>query len=246
LIRDISHHTYKQAHHYFEGAGLGIPTSFLIVSYLMKDYGIRKGDLKPCPATLPTLLQLYLASRQPLHRSAARKAKAKTAETVLVNSYATEVEIAITSITALADWYVHRQSDPKLFEYLAAFQQDLAKVRFAEDPPLPPMLKHSALSVGHHFTLINTRCLEYGERLWNTCPMLPSFLFLFCAFQGLKESKPSTVIEAVCTHLLRQGSKGVFTGGKPKRDFVKNLNIAIMDIELRRVQTSSRVHLFDP
>lgn len=244
LIRAISRYSWLEPRHYFESAGIGHPIVFPIVTFLMKDHAIRKGVLKlnPTPATLPTLLQLYLASRQPLQRFVVRKGKANAAETITVNNYATEVATAVTFITALADQYVHKRGDPEVFKNLASFQQDLANIKLAEHPPLPHILKYSALAVGHQFTLINARCLEYGERLWNSCTIVPSFLFLFCAFQGLEDFKGSTVIDAVCTHLLRQGSKGVFTDGKPKKKFLKNFNLVIMDIELSSVRLSGRVN----
>lgn len=140
---------------------------------------------------------------------------------VLADYFASEIHDAVTLVLSLSDRAVHKEPHGSLFNTLRSFASSVSAMSGKGLPKeLKPML-HSPLAIAHKFTLLNARCLELGEELWNLYHIVPSFLHLYNALRQMQLIDSVPIVDVILEHLLKAGGKGFMGGQLPKREFKK-------------------------
>ena len=217
----------------------GTPSIYLIVPYIREYYDKLKTTEAPDRSRIATLLHLYIASTKPYSSNSMQPTSSMTLETLSNKQYVSAVQAAVASVISLSGCYVHTHHYYGLFEVLVSFHDDLHNLKSIRAHSIRPLLTQSTLAISHCTTMINTRCLQFGETLWNVYTFMPAFVILYIALRHMKLVKGSIVLDAVIKHLLRMGPKGMLTRGVPTKDFAKYLTVVTAGTELKKTKDSS-------
>lgn len=141
-----------------------------------------------------------------------------TKEVVLASKYAREIYAAVTLTLEVSDRQVYK-GIANFWDNLKSFHSDLLILSSTGNVRIPKPLTNSPPAVAHIFVMLNARCIEFADTLWNAYQVIPSFLHLYNALQRMGLIKRIAIVEMVLKYALMVGAKGLFGGQPPKNNF---------------------------